>query len=221
MCLTGAQFIFPRLGHNKTVTTEEDATLNVEFRIRSQCNSSLNLLSTIDVRRPSKKQQGSENTERVCQFVHVNGSCEGGTSECQCPANSTGPYTLVQTADRSYNGTWTWSSDPPLVQQTGLDVIVRCKYLSFFVLFVCLVLVCFRMCKSPPPPLPPPFFFFFFLFLKKEVFDRSLDENAIFCPPKQAKHKNQTITLLCKKERRLKDNYNAYFLLLDKNGGKI
>ena len=60
LCLTGAQFIFPHLGHNKTVTTEEDATLNVEFRIRSQCNSSLNLLSTIDVKGPSKKQQGSE-----------------------------------------------------------------------------------------------------------------------------------------------------------------
>ena len=116
LCLTGAQFIFPHLGHDKTVTTEEDATLNVEFSIRSQCNSSLNLLSTIDVKGPSKKQQGSENTERVCQFVHVNGSCEGGTSECQCPANSAGLYTLVQTADRSYNGTWTWSSDPPLNQ---------------------------------------------------------------------------------------------------------
>ena len=128
-------------------------------------------------------------------------------SECQCPANSTGLYTLVKTADRSYNGTWTWSSNPPLVQQTGLDVIVRCKYLSFF---VCLVLVCFRMCKSPPPPLK-----------EKEVFDRPLDENAIFCPPKQAKHKNQTITLPCKKERRLKNNYNGYFLLFDKNGGKI
>ena len=147
LCLTGAQFIFPHLGHDKAVTIEESATLNVEFSIRSQCNSSLSLLSTINVERPSKKQQGSENTERVCQFAHVNGSCVGGTSECQCPANSSGLYTLVQTADRSYNGTWTWSSDPPLVQQTDLDVIVRCKYLSFFVAFVCLVLVCFRMCK--------------------------------------------------------------------------
>ena len=123
----------------------------MEFSIRSQCNSSLSLLSTIDVAGPSKEHQGSENKERVCQFVHVNGSCVGGTSECQCPANSTGLYTLVKTADRSYNGTWTWSSDPPLVQQAGLDVIVRDKYLSFFVLLVCLVLVCFRMCKSPPP----------------------------------------------------------------------
>ena len=64
--------------------------------------------------------------------------------------------------------------------------------------------------KPPPPPLK-----------EKEVFDRLLDENAIFCPPKQARHKNQTITLPCKKERRLKNNYNGYFLLFNKNGGKI
>ena len=124
LCLTGAQFIFPHLGHDKAVTIEENAMLNVEFSIRSQCKSSLSLLSTINVERPSATAP-----HRVCQFVHVNGFCVLGTSECFCPGTSTGLYTLVKSVARSHSGTWTFSSNPPLVQPTGLDVIIKCKCL--------------------------------------------------------------------------------------------
>ena len=139
---TGAQFIFPHLGHNKTVTIEESATLNVEFSIRSQCKSSLSLLSTINVERPSATAP-----HRVCQFVHVNGFCVLGTSECFCPGTSTGLYTLVKSVNRSHNGTWTFSSDPPLSSSNAsvfdLGVNVLLLLLCVFWVFSCLfVFVC-------------------------------------------------------------------------------
>ena len=124
---TGASFTFPRLGLNKKVTVEENTTLNVQFNISNHCESTHVLLDFITIERPSKDQHGYETTRRICQFVHVNGSCSHGTSQCLCPADSTGLYTLVKTVDRSYNGTWTWSA-LPLVQKTHLDVIISCKY---------------------------------------------------------------------------------------------
>ena len=135
---TGAEFTFPRLVHNKTVTVEENTILKVEFNISSRCKSTQSLLNTITIGRPSKDQHGYDTTERVCQFMHVNGSCVGGTSECSCPTDSTKLYTLTKTIDRSYNGTWTWSADSPFVQEKDFDVIINCKYFRPF----CCVCVC-------------------------------------------------------------------------------
>ena len=127
---TGAKFTFPHLVHNEAVTVEENTPLKLEFNISSCCKSTQSLLTTITIQRPTKDRDGYGTKQRFCQYVHVNGSCVGGTSECLCPANSTELYTLVKTVDRSYNGTWTWSADVPSVQQTGLDVFIKCKYFT-------------------------------------------------------------------------------------------
>ena len=134
---TGAKFTFPHLEHNKTVTVKENATLKVEFNISSHCNSTQNLTNIIAIERSSNDQHKYEQTQRFCHFVHVNGSCVRGTSECSCPTNSTELYTLTKTVDRSYNGTWTWSADSSLVQQTHLDVIINCKYFRPFLVSFC------------------------------------------------------------------------------------
>ena len=137
---TGANFTFPHLVHNKAVTVEENTPLKLEFNISSCCKSTQSLLTTITIRIPSKDRDGYGTNQRFCQFLHVNGSCVGGTSECLCPTDSTELYTLIKTVDRSYNGTWTWSADSSLVQQRDLDVIINCKHFTplWGVSFLCL-----------------------------------------------------------------------------------